>query len=75
MYFFIAAYESKFEPQEERQKQLLDKLHGQMTVLLAKLEEDTKKNGYIAINRVGNNNNLYFILFNDFIDYRFLGQI
>lgn len=46
-----------------------------MTVLLAKLEEDTKKNGYIAINRVGNNNNLYFILFNDFIDYRFLGQI
>ncbi|CAH1101308.1 unnamed protein product [Psylliodes chrysocephalus] len=46
------AYESKFEPQEERQKQLLDKLHGQMTVLLAKLEEDTKKNGYIAINRI-----------------------
>ncbi|CAH1101304.1 unnamed protein product [Psylliodes chrysocephalus] len=46
------AYERKFEPEEERKKQILDKLHGQMTVLLGKLDEDTKKNGYIALNRI-----------------------
>ncbi|CAH1101306.1 unnamed protein product [Psylliodes chrysocephalus] len=37
---------------EEKKKQLLDKLHEQMPVLLGKFEEDTKKNGFIATNKL-----------------------